>query len=106
MIIFTQGDALSLTLVCKDHDITGATVTTIFRGKNDHDVIIPNSQHTIDADQTANKGKVVCALTEANTKAVADGDGLDIITKVVQGSAIVHFHGKGILTVRKSTLVR
>jgi hypothetical protein len=106
MISITQGDALPLTLICKNHDLTGATVTTIFPGKNGHDVVIPSGQHAVDADQTANKGKVVCTVTATDTVKILDGDGQNMITKVVQSGTTIHFHGQGILTVRKPTLVK
>lgn len=104
MITLTQGDAIPLTLTCTGLDLTGATITTRFKTAEETDVVIPNSQHTPDADQSANRGKFVVALTATNTNQMVEGTELSIITTITQGSSIIHFHGKKILTVKKATL--
>lgn len=105
MIVFSQGDKLSLVLTCTGHDLTGATITTIFKSTTGADVIIPAGQHTIDADQVTNKGKFSVALTALDTAGIASGNSQSVIAKIVQASTTIHFHGTGILTVKKSTLV-
>jgi hypothetical protein len=105
-IVITQGDALSITLTCTGMDLTGATITTRFKAADPDsgDIVIANSAHTPDADQVTHLGKVVVALSAAETALMAIGTEQEIITKVVQGASVVHFHGKRILTVKKATL--
>lgn len=103
MITLTQGDAVTVTLTCPGLDLTGAVLTTNFR-TDAADVVIPNVQHTIDPDQSANKGKFTLALQASDTNQMAIGTELSIITTVTQGPSVIHFHGKKILTVKKATL--
>src|SRR5687768_10452354 len=105
-ITLTQGDQIDLNLICKNHDLTGATLTTTFRRKDGRDLVIASGQHTVNADQTTNRGAFVLELTADDTAEMADGTNLDMITKVTQGSTVIHFHGTDILTVKKSSLRR
>src|ERR1041385_7516708 len=102
-IVFTQGDQITLHLKARNQDLTGASLTTVFKKTDGTDLSIANSAHTIDSDQIANKGKFTLALAEADTQQILAEDGGSMLTKVVQGSDIIHFHGKGILTVKKAS---
>jgi hypothetical protein len=99
-IVITQGDELSLTLTCTDHDLTGATLTTYLPKTDGTTLTLANGVHTIDADQVTNKGKFTVALTAAETALLKEGAYQDIITKVSQGGTIRHYHGKGLLQVK------
>lgn len=104
MLKVTQGDTITFQLTALlgnglPYDLTGATFTTLIKGPNGIVVSFPNSQHTANPDQTANKGKYTLALTADNTDSLGLGINKEIITKVTQGSNIVQFHGNGILTV-------
>jgi hypothetical protein len=99
----TQGDVVTVSLTCSGHNLTGATMTTILPKGDGTDLTIANAQHTKDADQVANPGLFTIDLTEAQTKLLKEGDGQNIITKIVQGSDTIHFHGSAVLNVKKST---
>lgn len=105
MITISQGDELTLTLTCTNHDLTGATLTTKLKASDCTDVEIANSAHTINPNQVTNKGKFTVNLTAADTAKLQTGEGLSIITKIVQSGKTIHFHGIGVLNVRKSTFV-
>jgi hypothetical protein len=104
MITLTQTDALVLTLTCTNHDLTGAVLQTHFKTASGADLIIPSGQHTVDPDQVSNKGKFTVSLLTTDTAQMAVGTQLNFLTKVTQGGSIVHFHGRKLLNVKKSTL--
>lgn len=104
-ITITQGDALDLTLTCSGHDLTGATLTTKLPKSDGTDLVLSNSVHTIDADQTTNPGSFTVALTAEESASLNLGASQSVLTKVEQSGDVIHFHGKGILTVKAATTV-
>ena len=101
MIKITQGDALSLTLKCPSHDLTGATLTTVFQNDDLTTLEVANSAHTIDSDQTTNTGQFTVALTALQTAGLKLGRS-SISTKVVQTGVTRQFKGTDILAVEPS----
>lgn len=99
MIVFTQGDEIELDLECQNFDLTGATLTTYMKAADGSTVSFPNGQHTIDPDQDTNRGKFKLDLSSDDTGSVGAGSAKEIITKVVQSSTTMYFHGRGVLTV-------
>ena len=108
-ITITQNDAVTLSLSAKRgsaaFDLTGASFETKLLKADGTEVTITDGSHTADPDQVANKGKFTLSLTQAQTIDLKIGKGQSILTKVTQGSTVVHFHGIGVLTVRDDTLV-
>lgn len=112
--VITQGDQISIRVRAlirsrkgepsEAFDLTGAQITTRFKGANGTDVVVPPNQHEIDPDQTANRGWYFLHLTEDDAKDIAVGVNVSWIAKVVQGGSIIHFHG--LLTVKANTLER
>jgi hypothetical protein len=104
MIQFTQGDTAVLTLTAKDGDgnpfnITGATFTTYIKGSNGVQNSFPTGQHTI---VDAPNGIFTLSLSATDTPKCGLGPNKTVITKIVQGSSVVHFRGVGILTVNSA----
>lgn len=103
-IVMTKGDAANLVLYAVDgdgvaQDLTGATFTSYMVGPNGAKVVLSNSKHTADIDQVTNKGKFVLALSASDTLALLVGSEKEILTKVTQGSSVVYYHGRKMITV-------
>jgi hypothetical protein len=93
----TEGDALTLALRAKTGsssylDLTAAVFETKLVGKTGIKTI-GDSSHVKAADQVANPGRFTLALTAAETADLKLGARKEIITKVTQGSSVLHFHG-------------
>jgi hypothetical protein len=104
MIEFTQGDTAVLNLTATDGnnvpiDLTGAVLTTTFRGQDGAVISFPNGQHTVNPDQLNFRGQFTLALTAINTAAVPVGKNKEIVTKVVLGATTIYYHGPGLLNV-------
>lgn len=102
-LVVTQGDTVTFQLVAMDdddteHDLSGATFTSYFKGIAGALVTVSDSAHTEAADQTADPGEFTLTLTAAQTAALAPGKNKEILTKVTQGGNIRHFRSS-ILTV-------
>lgn len=99
----TRGDAANLVLYATDGaaalDLTGAVFTSYITGPGGTVVTLANAKHTADADQVTNKGKFILALSSADTLLMKPGSEKEILTKVVQGSSTIYFHGRKMLTV-------
>lgn len=103
----SQGDSVLFNLVAENgasipFDLTGAVFTTEIRGPGGTVVSFPNSQHTANPNQIGFTGRFTLALSAADTSSLAIGIGREIVTKVVQGSSTIYFHGVNILTVLAS----
>lgn len=104
-VIFTQGDDTVLFLLATDDqgvpvDLTGASLSTQILGPNGAGpVVFPNSQHTIDPDQVANRGKFALALSSTDTGNCGIGQHKQIITEGALISGTVYFQGVNLLTV-------
>ena len=96
MIIFTQGDTALISLTAQGFNITGATLTTYVKGVNGALIAFANSQHTI---TDGPNGKFTVLLATTDTAKCGAGPNKEIITKVVNGSSTIYFHGPSILTV-------
>lgn len=103
-LMITQGDTVTFNFTAKNAglpvDLTGAVFTTTIRGPGGVVRTFPNGQHTANPNQTAHKGEFTLALTALDTASLVVASGLEILTKIVIGSATVYFHGDGILTVQ------
>jgi hypothetical protein len=103
MLTITQGDVVTLNLTAINNgvtfDLTGAIFTTTVRGPGGVIRVFPNSQHTANPNQTTHKGEFQLALSSADTASLVVWEGLEILTKVVIGSAILYFHGRHLLNV-------
>lgn len=96
MIILTRGDDIILSLrasLAPDDffDLTGATMATTIHS-SPANVDFPNNSHTIDADQVANRGKCLLAVSQALSATFQPGESVKAVTTVTQGSRITHFH--------------
>lgn len=104
-ITISQGDTAELELLATTgpdeipFDLTGATLTTFIRGPIGAVVSFPNSQHTINSNQSTNRGQFSLSLSSDDTEELAIGPYREIITEVVQSSSTIYFHGFGVLTV-------
>ena len=97
-IKITQGDSITMNLTATTDgstlfDLTGAVFTSQVIGKaNDEIVEFADSKHTEAADQTADKGEFTLTLSATDTALLKVGK-RDLLTKVVQGATVTHFHG-------------
>lgn len=103
-LVVTQGDTPTFTMTLQtgagaNYDLTGGAFQTQILGKNGTVVTLGNSAHTPDPDQVTNKGKLLIALTAANTLALLVGPEHEIVTRVTQGGTVTFFHAKNVLTV-------
>ncbi len=102
-LTITQGDTVTFNLTAKNAgvavDLTGAVFTTTIRGPGGVVRSFGNSQHTANPNQTAHRGEFTLALSAMDTASLVVFSGLEILTKIVIGSATVYFHGPDILTV-------
>lgn len=111
MIRLTQGDvypAIRFRIVSNGDpvDLTGATLTTKIRGPGGVVKSFANGKHTLAASQGgAGMGYFDLALDDADTADLLDtsswpeNEGLEIVTKVVQGSSEISYRKKNILRV-------
>lgn len=104
MLTITQGDTALFDFTATTgegmpFDLTGATFTTLIRAVDGTNLIVPNDQHTANPDQVTFPGKFTMSLTTDNTMDLQLGPCHEIVTKVVQPSSVIQFHGPCILTV-------
>ena len=101
MINITQGDVVTLSLRCPDHNLTAATLTTVFQKADGTYLQIEDAEHTIDADQVTNEGVFTVDLTADDTEEIKVGRST-IVTKVEQAGVVRQYHGNDIMLVRSS----
>lgn len=104
---FTQGDSLNLALLASLgpgilFDLTGAVFTTTFRGPTGLPISFPNSQHIANPDQVNHRGEYALVLSASDSASIPAGTNKEIVTKIVQGSSTIYFHGQGIGTILSS----
>lgn len=104
MLKITQGDTadFNLTATLGDgtpFDLTGAVFTSFFRGPQGGVVSFPNSQHTANPDQVLFRGQFILSLSTDDTSSIPLGAHKELITRVVQESSVVYFHGPNLVTV-------
>lgn len=104
MINFTQGDTAVLALTATNGngdpiDLTGASFTTYVRAANGSNATFPNSQHTADPDQVANRGKFQLALSSVDTAACGQGENKMILSRIVISSTVIYYRGVDVLNV-------
>ena len=104
-VVFTQGDDTVLLLLATNDqgvpvDLPGASLSTQILGPNGAGQdVFPNSQHTVDPDQVANRGKFSLALSSTDTGNCGLGQHKQIITEALISGATTYFQGPNLLAV-------
>lgn len=96
-VIIFRGEDPTLTITVTTDgstgfNLTGATMETRFQKKSPgQELILANSAHTLDGDQSTNPGKFTLALTADQTETLKIGEDLVVVIAATISSAVTKF---------------